>query len=221
MKKGSKKKPKEKDRRKITEARKKKEAPRYIEIEIPYIVPVIAIVLVIVFLVWTFYPSLFYRQATEGQPSAPEETTTTSTIYLQSICDVLEINVNTMMEAANYYRFGIQKPALQGSKFIVLNLTVVNTGDTHRDFSGYRIELQADNRTYIPLRFDDIERLTLSDSSVIDYSCEELKMAYPSRFELDTGGSATGCKIFQILEDLEPKWLTFFTIEGLKCKTFI
>jgi hypothetical protein len=132
-------------------------------------------------------------------------------------CGDMQIDINSIKEAAGYYRFGIQKPAAEGYKFEVLSLAVANKADAAKDFSGYRIQLIAGSKAYMPVAFSEIEKIVLMDKSTIDYSCEELKLASISRFELGAGESSTGCKIFQMLKDYQPTSLAIYDAVGLKC----
>jgi len=132
-------------------------------------------------------------------------------------CEDMQIDVNSIKEAINYYRFGIARPATENFKFEILNLTVTNKANVTKDFSGHRMELLADNVSYIPVTFNEIEKITLIDNSVLDYPCRELALASISRFELNAGESSTGCKIFTILEDLSPTLLSIYNTTGLKC----
>ncbi len=141
----------------------------------------------------------------------------TTTIFQQHNCGDLQIDVNSVKEAVNYYRYGFQKPAPSNHKFAILNLTVTNKAGATKDFSGYRISLLAGSSSYIPMTFNEIENITLTDYRMINYNCRESELAYISRFELGAGESATGCKIFQILSDSSPASISIYEVETLKC----
>jgi hypothetical protein len=147
----------------------------------------------------------------------PGITTTTTTIFKQQDCGDLQIDVNSVKEAVNYYRYGFQKPAQSNHKFVILNLTVTNKVGVAKDFSGYRINLLAGNSSYIPMIFNEIESITLTDNRVINYNCRESDLAYISRFELGAYESSTGCKIFQILSGSSPASISIYEVETLKC----
>jgi hypothetical protein len=143
---------------------------------------------------------------------------TTTTLYIrQSNCGDLHVSIDSIKEAIAYYRFGIQKPAAENYKFEIMKITVTNVDDVSKDFSGYRLQLVAGNKSYSPVIFHSIEKITQMDNSVIDYSCDELSLAYISRFELGAGESSTGCKIFRIQDDAIPVLLLIYNTTGLKC----
>jgi len=177
---------------------------------------VIAIVVVVALIV------LLYFSPSEEVPFidilSKRTTTTTSPVTHQpGKCGDLQIEINSMQEAISYYRFGIQRPAMENSKYLIIDMTVTNKAETTKDFSGYRVELVAGSESYIPLRFNEIEKITLIDNSIVDYSCVELPLAYISRFEMNAGSSMTGCKIFQTLKGVESEFLYLYDLEGLKC----
>ena len=142
----------------------------------------------------------------------------TTSVYQPANCGDLQISVNSVREAAAYYRFGIQKPATSNYKFVILSLTVTNKGNAAKDFSGFRLNLETnDNTTYSPTQFNSIEKITLQDNSIINYNCDELALASISRLVLGAGESATGCKIYLTLNNLNPVSLLLYDTSGLKC----
>jgi hypothetical protein len=133
-------------------------------------------------------------------------------------CGELQIDVNSMKEATAYYRFGIPKPSGTDHKFEILDMKVTNNANAFEDLSGFRLKLVADNgNSYAPTQFNSIEKITLIDSSVIDYSCSELGLASISQFGLNSTQSAEGCKIFLVLTSLTPASLEVYNVTGLKC----
>lgn len=133
-------------------------------------------------------------------------------------CGELQVDINSMKEAASYYRYGIQKPAGANFKFEIIDMKVTNNANIFEDLSGFRMKLVAsDGSSYAPTQFNSIEKITLADNSVIDYSCSELALASVSRFGLNALQSTGGCKIFLMLSNLLPASLQIYDTSGLKC----
>lgn len=136
----------------------------------------------------------------------------------QNNCGELQIDIGSMKEAVAYYRFGLPKPSGTGYKFEVLGMKVTNNAKAFEDLSGFRMKLVTDNgNSYVPTQFNSIEKITLTDNSVVDYSCNELGLASISQFGLDSMQYAEGCKIFLVLNDRTPDSLQLYNVTGLKC----
>lgn len=161
----------------------------------------------------------FYHASTPLEQPITEITTTTVPSVIAADCGDLKLIVDTIIEASNYYRFGIQRPTVDDMKFMILEMTAENKADETRDFSGYRLELTASGESYIPMTFNKIEKITVGDNT-FDYVCEELALAHISRFEIEPGQKMVGCKIFQTLKESDIESLTVYDLEGPKCKFY-
>jgi hypothetical protein len=150
-------------------------------------------------------------------PSTSTASQTTSALYGRWNCGDLQINVNSVEEAIGYYKYGVKKPAIENFKFEIMDITVINKATVTKDISGYRILLLAGNSSYIPIAISQIEKIALLDNSVVDYSCDELKMSSISRIELEAGKSSRGCKAFQIPINSRPASISVYDVESLKC----
>lgn len=176
---------------------------------------ILAFLFLVVVLVAAFY-------FLPGEKAIWQQTSTTTFSLPSGVierwnCGNMQIDLNAVKEAIGYYRFGLQRPASTGYKFEILTLTIINKADVTKEFSGYRVQLTAGGSTYTPLSFNNIESITLQDQSTINYSCNELALASISRFELNSGESSTGCKIFQILSDSQPSSISIYNTSGLIC----
>jgi hypothetical protein len=133
-------------------------------------------------------------------------------------CGELQIDINSMKEAAAYYRYGIQKPAGANYKFEILGMKVTNNAPAYEDLSGFRLKLIAnDGSVFTSTQFSSIEKITLADNTEENYSCSELPIASISQFGLNSTQSAEGCKIFLMLNNLTPSSLQVYNSTGLKC----
>lgn len=206
------------NRKGVKEARK--------DMKLSNIDPIVWVVAVMLFLSTIIYLYVSGQLTGSGRyTNIEDKTTTTNPFALPANCGYMQVEVDTIIEASSYYRFGIQRPALENGKFVILQMTVENMASTQKDFSGYRLELNAGDGSYegvyIPLTFNDIEGVTLLDDTFSDYACEELPLAHVSRLELEPGEKMTGCKIFQVVEGLEPKSLSIYDLEGTLCRVLI
>ena len=177
-------------------------------------VPTLFIVVVVAAALITIFLFSSVRQPTMGD-SGTAGTGEPSTE--KNNCVDLQIDIDSVKEATSYTRGTLVKPAVQGLKFLILDLTVTNKGDSSKDFSGYKLRLTADVNSYGPVSFSRIDKITLLDNSAIDYICSENRLASISRLELGAGESETGCKIFQVPEDSAAKSLSVYKLERLKC----
>ena len=132
-------------------------------------------------------------------------------------CADMQIDVTSVKEASAYFRYGLQRNAPPGYVFQMLAMTVTNKAGMTQDFSGYRMELSAGGRTYIPSIFNNVEKIIPVGGAATDLSCSELALASISRLVLDSGQSSSGCKIFQVLQDAQPTSLAIYDTTGLKC----
>jgi len=132
-------------------------------------------------------------------------------------CADMQIDVTSVKEASAYFRYGLQRNAPPGYVFQMLAMTVTNKAGTTQDFSGYRMELSAGGKTYIPSIFNNVEKIIPVGGAATDLSCSELTLASISRLVLESGQSSSGCKIFQVLQDAEPTSLAIYDTTGLKC----
>lgn len=133
-------------------------------------------------------------------------------------CGELQIDVNSMMEATAYYRYGIQKPAGANYKFEILGMKITNNAPAFEDLSGFRLKLVAnEGSVYTSTPFNSIEKITLADNTEENYTCNELPIASISQFGLNSTQSAEGCKIFLMLSSLTPASLQIYNFTGLKC----
>ena len=150
-------------------------------------------------------------------PGSPGPTGLPGPVVSNWNCGDLQIDINSMKEASSYTKFGIDKPAPSDYKYEVLSFTVTNKGSVTKDFSGYRLDLVADSTKFIPVTFSNIEKISLVGGSSIDYACNESKIASVYRLVLDPGESETGCKIFQVLEDLVPASMNLYNLTVSQC----
>jgi hypothetical protein len=133
-------------------------------------------------------------------------------------CDELQIDINSMKEAAAYYRYGIQKPAGANYKFEILGMKITNNAPAYEDLSGFRLKLIAnDGSVFTSTQFNSIEKITLADNTEENFTCSELPLASISHFGLNSTQSAEGCKIFLMLSNLTPSSLQVYNFTGLKC----
>lgn len=155
---------------------------------------------------------LFYSPSytTSNQSSLPT---------MPASCGNLQVSVNSVQEATAYYRYGIAKPASNNYKFEIFDLTATNIGSSTKDFSGFKLNLQtSDGTSYLPTEFSSIEKITLLDNTTVNNSCSELALASASRLVLNSGQSASGCKIYQILSSQKPALFWLYDTSGLRCE---
>lgn len=176
----------------------------------------VVIILAILAIISILYLGSKGTETTQGKILPPA--TVPIIVTQTATCGNLEIGIDFEKEAKAFYTRGYLRPALEGLKLLFYELTATNKGQESREFAGYRINLLDQNRNRYNIQpMGNIEKITLTNGVIEDFTCDELALASASRITLAPGESTAGCKMFQIPDSAKPASLEVYELENLKC----
>ncbi|MBI4010046.1 MAG: hypothetical protein HY361_02520 [Candidatus Aenigmarchaeota archaeon] len=171
-------------------------------------------IIAIVVIIYTI-PS---RETETAKEVTTPEAEIPTTIPQTANCGGLQIDVISIYEVSSYTRRDLAKPALENQKFVIVDLAATNKLKETKEFVAYRINLlDQSNKTYNLVSFFGVEKMTLTNKTIIDYGCDEFAIASFSRPRLLPDETITGCKMFQIPNSVEPASLLVYELTELTC----